>query len=161
MMKAIVHFAQIACIATGLNFAAEQPAYAAIISHAWAPPSLKGATTGVAYLTITSAEADRIVSAFSPVAKATELHTHEEKNGILRMRKLSDVRLKPGEPVIFQPGGLHIMLIGLKEPLKNGDSFPLSLRFASGVEETIEVAVNRDLLLRHLQSRGKHGVFTP
>lgn len=157
MKKAIAQFAQIACIA-GL---AAEPAYAVIVSHAWAPPSLKGATTGVAYLTITSPEADQVIAASSPVAKAVELHTHQEEGGILRMRKLSKVPLKANHPLVFQPGGLHIMLIGLRESLKEGERFPLSLRFGSGAEETVEVVVSRDLLLRHLQSRGKAGMFAP
>ena len=53
-------------------------------------------------------------------------------DGVMKMREVEGLELKPGDMITFAPGGYHIMLIGLKAPLKVGDSFPLTLTFQVG-----------------------------
>jgi len=84
---------------------------------------------GVAYFTLTSSSDDTLTSVASDCCRAVELHTSTMDGGVMRMRKLESVPLKKGEAVAFAPGGLHVMLIGLKKPLKPGDVVPISFGF--------------------------------
>lgn len=114
-----------------------------VIDHPWARASIGKAKAGAAYLTITNGggEADRLISAETPAAKRAELHTHVMKDGVMKMRRLEAVEVAPGEPTVFQPGGLHVMLMGLKAPLTEGETFPLTLNFekAGAVEITVKI----------------------
>jgi hypothetical protein len=110
----------------------------------WARASAPLARTGAAYLTLTNSgrTADRLIGGSTPVAEAFELHETSMAGGVMRMRALPDgVAVLPGQPVRFAPGGMHIMLMGLKQPLKAGDTFPATLRFerAGAVKVTFKV----------------------
>jgi copper(I)-binding protein len=113
------------------------------IIEPWARATAGAATAGAAYMTLnnTGATADRLIEASSPVAARTEMHTHIIEGDIMRMRAVESVDLPPGETVEFQPGGLHVMLIGLKAALQEGESFPLTLNFAEAGATTMEVKV--------------------
>ena len=101
------------------------------------------APNGAAYLRIENAgnAADRIVSASSPIAKRVELHAHETDGGVMKMRHVHSVEVPARGAVSFEPGRMHVMLIGLKEPLVAGRSFPLTLGFqnAGEIEVTVEI----------------------
>lgn len=111
--------------------------------HAWARASTGAHKTGAAYLTIVNHgdAPDRLVAASAPVAERAELHAHLHEDGVMRMRRVEGIEVNPGEPTVLAPGGLHVMLIGLRQPLKPGDHFPLMLRFEKAGEITVEVAV--------------------
>jgi periplasmic copper chaperone A len=113
------------------------------IAAPWARATAGTATVGAAYMTLnnTGATADRLIEASSPVAAKTEMHTHIIEGDIMRMRPVDGVDLPPGESVEFQPGGLHVMLIGLTGPLQEAESFPLTLSFAEAGTTTVEVEV--------------------
>lgn len=114
-------------------------------SGVWAPPSLAGTHNGVAYMTLTNhgTAADRLLSVSTPVAEMAQLHLDELKNGIMSMRMAGPVDLAPGATVTLKQGGLHLMLMGLKQPLKLGDRFPVTLSFEHGKPLTIDVPVAR------------------
>ena len=84
-----------------------------------------------------------LVKAYSDVAKTVELHTHVHDNGVMRMRPVEKIPLQKGEEVRLQPGGYHIMLIGLKRPLKPGDNVEIELRFSDGSKQKISAPVRR------------------
>ncbi len=63
----------------------------------------------------------------SPAAASAELHSMSVEEGVMRMRPVARIELPPGKAVKLAPGGLHIMLIGVKQPLKPGDKVPLTL----------------------------------
>jgi periplasmic copper chaperone A len=109
----------------------------------WARATAGMATVGAAYMTLenTGATDDRLIEATSPVAAKTELHTHIVDGDIMRMRAVESMELPAGETVELQPGGLHIMLIGLSAPLQMGEHFPLTLTFAEAGAITIDVEV--------------------
>ena len=121
------------------------PAFAAdvTISSPWARASAPGAANGACYLEIanTGKEPDRLVSAASPAAAKVELHTHLMDNGVMKMRPVEGFEVAPGEPAVLRPGGNHIMLMGLKEQLKPGAKFPVTLTFAKAGAVTVEVPV--------------------
>ena len=99
--------------------------------------------TGAGYLTIRNAgtQPDRLVSAASPVARKVELHTHMRDGEVMRMRPMAGIPVPPGETVTLQPGGLHVMLMGLTEPLRQGSEVPLTLRFERAGEVQVMLQV--------------------
>lgn len=101
------------------------------------------AQAGVAFMTLKnmSARDDVLVAASSPVATSAELHTHIMEGDIMRMREVPSVDVPAGGSVSMQPGGLHVMLMGLKQPLRQGEVFSLTLTFANAGPITVEVPV--------------------
>ncbi len=82
-----------------------------------------------------------LVAAKSQVAKNVELHTHIHDNGVMRMRQINEISLPVGEAIMLQPGGMHIMLIGLTQNLSAGENIKLSLEFSDGSKQALEVPV--------------------
>jgi periplasmic copper chaperone A len=113
------------------------------VSNAWARATPGKAETGAAYLTIQSPTADRLLSASSPVAKKTELHTMSMEGMVMKMRPLAGLDIPAGQTVTLKPGGEHIMLEGLNAPLREGQSFPLTLTFEKAGSRTITVAIEK------------------
>jgi periplasmic copper chaperone A len=111
------------------------------VTNAWARATPGGAATGAAYLTIVSPVADRLVGVSSPVAKNAQLHTMTMQGGIMKMRPTAGINLPAGKAVTLQPGGMHIMLVGLTAPLKEGQSFPLMLSFKKAGLKEVTVAI--------------------
>ncbi|MDR3535838.1 MAG: copper chaperone PCu(A)C [Acetobacteraceae bacterium] len=108
----------------------------------WARPSMGAANSSAAYFTITDTGApDRLVGVSTPAAAMAELHESIDDHGVMRMRGVAGVVLEQGKPVSFAPGGYHVMLMGLTQPLKPGDSFPLTLRFEHAAPLTVTVTV--------------------
>lgn len=86
--------------------------------------------------------ADKLVSASSPRAQKAELHTHVDDNGVMRMRAVAGgIAVPAGSTVKFAPGGLHVMLMGLKTPFKTGEKYPLTLNFEKAGPVKVEVVV--------------------
>ncbi len=81
---------------------------------------------------------DRLLAAASPAAERIELHEHRHAGGVMSMAQLPAVELPPAETVQLRPGGIHLMLLGLKHPLRPGDRLPLTLTFEQGGEVTVE-----------------------
>jgi periplasmic copper chaperone A len=138
------------CMLRSLVLAAPAVAFAqqdAIrIENAWSRAAMQGGT-GVVYLTITDNGApDRLTSIAAPVATKAELHESFAEQGVAKMREVSALPVVPGKPVTLAPGGYHIMLMGLKQALKEGDSFPVTLSFEHSGQLTTTVTV-----------RGMHG----
>jgi periplasmic copper chaperone A len=111
------------------------------VENAWARATPGKSQIGAAYVTIQSPTPDRLVVASTRVAKEAQLHTMEMSGMVMKMRPISDVDIPADKPVTLGPGGMHIMLMGLKEPLKAGQSFPLTLNFAKAGTRTVDVAV--------------------
>lgn len=119
------------------------PAFAApiIVDHVWSRAAMAG-RTGVAYLTITATgTADTLVGISSPIASKAELHESYDDHGVMKMRAVGPLIVAPGKPIVLQPGGYHIMLIDLAHALKEGDSFPITLRFAKAGTVTVTARV--------------------
>ncbi len=132
-----------ALVLTGPALAHDVKLGALEIQHPWARATAPSAPTGAVYLALgnDSQQADRLVSAASPVAGKVELHTHLMDNGTAMMREVKAIDLPSEGSVTLAPGGLHIMLIGLKEPLVKGKTFPLTLTFETAGSVTVEVAI--------------------
>jgi copper(I)-binding protein len=111
------------------------------IGHPYARSTLAGQSTGGAYLTLTNkGPSDRLLSIDANVSESVELHSMAMEGDVMRMRQVDTVDLPAGKTVELKPGGLHVMLLGLKAPLKAGDTFPMTLKFEKSGE--IAVVVN-------------------
>ncbi len=88
-----------------------------------------------------SSEDRLLVSAHSNISKAVELHTHKKEGGMMRMRRVDSIAIKAGSKTVLQPGGLHIMFIGLKHGLKAGEEVELQLVFDNGSKIELKVPV--------------------
>jgi periplasmic copper chaperone A len=113
------------------------------VNKAWAGATPGKAENGAAYVTITSPTADRLLSASTPVAKKAELHTMSMQGMVMKMRPISGVDIPAGQPVSLKPGGEHIMLLGLNQPLREGQSFPLTLDFEKAGPRMVTVTVGK------------------
>ncbi|MGA8754959.1 MAG: copper chaperone PCu(A)C [Stellaceae bacterium] len=113
------------------------------VDNAWARATPGKSDIGAAYVTIHSPTDDRLVAASTPVAKKAELHTMEMSGMVMKMRPISSIDIPAGQSVSLAPGGMHIMLMGLKQPLKAGQSFPLTLTFVKAGTRTVNVAVEK------------------
>ncbi|MDB5962939.1 MAG: copper chaperone PCu(A)C [Massilia sp.] len=94
-----------------------------VVSDAWVRATVPAQKTGGAYLTLRSPDAARVVKASSAAADSIEIHTMQMNGTVMSMREVAAIDLPAGQPV----DNFHIMLIGLKRPLKEGDKVPLSL----------------------------------
>ena len=130
----------------GAAFAHGASVGAVEITHPFATPSLPGATTGAAYfatLENKGASPDQLVRAATPVAASVEMHTMSiDAQGVMRMREVDAIALAPHTAIRMRPGaGFHLMLVGLKQPLKEGDTFPMALQFERAGKVDVEVVV--------------------
>ncbi|WP_417581481.1 copper chaperone PCu(A)C [Nitrincola sp.] len=89
-----------------------------------------------------------VITAQSSVSEVAELHTHTDVDGVMQMRQVESIALPAGETTELKPGGLHIMLIGLKQPLADGDQIDLTLTFSDGS------ATELTLPVRHVMPMG-------
>lgn len=140
-MKISSTVAAILWLALAGGMAPAQTAGSPQVTDAWARATPAKAANGAAYLTIESATPDRLTGASTPVAGRAELHQMTMQGNVMRMRQIAGIDLPAGQPVTLKPGGLHFMLLGLKQPLKKGDKFPLTLDFAKAGARTVEVSV--------------------
>lgn len=85
----------------------------------------------------------KMVKAESAVANVTELHTHVHEGGMMKMRPVKDIEIKARSETALQPGGLHVMLIDLKQPLQEGDNVTFKLTFEDNSSKEIAAPVRR------------------
>lgn len=97
------------------------------VSAAWARATAPGQDSAMVDLTITSKQAASLVGIASPAAGSVELHSMTHENGMMKMREVKSIELPAGKSVDLGQSGYHLMLNGLKAPLKAGENVPLTL----------------------------------
>lgn len=105
-----------------------------------------GQTNSAAFMTLHNhaATAQTLVAAASPAAKVVELHQHINEDGMMKMRRIEGgIEIKSHDMTVLQPGGLHVMLIGLTQKLTPGDSIPITLQFADNSKKEIKAEVRK------------------
>ena len=114
-----------------------------VVTQAWMRASIGKVTATAAYATIEnhSGKDDRLLSVSTPAAGSAELHEKIDDKGIMKMRPVTALTVAQGKTVELNPGGMHIMVTGLKDPLKAGDKVPLVLRFENAGEITVQADV--------------------
>lgn len=99
-------------------------------------------TTGAFMIIKNNGAADRkLLGVDSPIAKTVELHRHINDNGVMKMRQVGEIDVKARGEAILKPGGYHVMLIDLKQALKEGETIPMTLTFDDGSTKKIDVPV--------------------
>lgn len=145
----LLRYARVALCAAALfgaggGLAAQGAGTAALeVRMPWTRASAGMARTAAVYLTIVNhgQSADRLVAAASPVARTAAVHRHIMEGNIMRMRPVHGLEIAPGGTTVLEPGGLHVMLMGLRGPLTEGERFPLTLTFERAGDIQVEVAV--------------------
>jgi len=112
-----------------------------VVTKIWTRDTAGRATTAAVFMTIESRRADRLVSASADVANQTDLMTMESANGAMSMRYVQGIELPRATAVRLDPSGLHVWLEGLRQPLRAGATFPMTLTFQKAGKRTVEVKV--------------------
>lgn len=113
------------------------------VTQVWSRAMPPSAPTGAVYFTLRNPgdKADRLIDVRTPRAEKAELHTHVHEGEVMRMQRIDAVDVPAGGEVEFKPGGHHVMLFKLSEPLVAGEQFPLTLIFENAGEVDIEVSI--------------------
>jgi copper(I)-binding protein len=113
------------------------------VDHVWSRAAMAG-HEGAVFLTITdTGTPDTLTGITTPVSAKADLHETINDHGVMKMRPVASLTIEPGKPVTLAPGGYHIMLMGLKQALKQGDSFPVTLDFANAGQVTVTAMVEK------------------
>ncbi len=165
MKKSVSTFAKAAAMAafllTGL---AATPSLAdghgkVMAKDAWARARTAPAKVAGAFMTLhnMTKQDDRLVGAKSSISARTEVHTHEMKDGVMKMIHVKEgIELKAGQMVEMKPGGYHIMFMGLKEQLSEGKEFPVTLVFEKAGDVNVTVSVKKAGAMKHGHGSMKH-----
>jgi len=115
------------------------------ITNAWSRTTPPGVTVGVAYFTLKNdtGKPDRLLKISSPVASKLQVHRTEILDGIARMREVAVLHVDAGQTLEFAPNGMHVMLMGLKNPLVEGQTFDIEMLFEVAGPRTVEVAIRK------------------
>src|SRR5579863_5242220 len=115
------------------------------VEHAWARATPRGAATAAAYVTLVNhgADDDRLLSVTSPLAERIQFDSEMNDNGVMKMAQLTTVEIRPGATVVFKPGAMHMMLVGLKRQVKEGETVPLTLTFEKAGAIDVDARVGK------------------
>ncbi|HEY7609701.1 MAG TPA: copper chaperone PCu(A)C [Alphaproteobacteria bacterium] len=132
-----------ACVFAAPALAHEYKQGAIVIEHPWTRAT--PVKVGGAYMKLrnTGTAPDRLVKVTAPAAEKVEVHETKVEGGMAMMRPVGPVALAPGATVEFKPGGLHVMLMGLAKPLKEGDRLKLVLTFEKAGTIEVEAVVEK------------------
>ena len=114
------------------------------ISAPWARATPKGASVGGGYMKITNTGTapDRLVGGSTDICRRFEVHEMKMEGGVMKMRPLADgIEIKPGQTVTLDPSGYHVMFVGLKDQLKQGDRFKATLQFAQAGKVDVDFII--------------------
>lgn len=116
------------------------------VSGQWARTSPMATDMGAAYMTIEARALDELIGASvdMSVAMMTEVHETITENGASKMQEVERIEVTPDSPIEMKPGGYHVMLMGLTEPLVTGDTISVTLKFSKAGEVTVDVPVRED-----------------
>jgi copper(I)-binding protein len=131
------------CAAPSLSFAQDAKVGNIAINGAYTRATVAGQAAAGGYMKITSSgAADQLISASSPVSAEVQLHTMKMDGNVMQMREVKQIEVPANGAVDLKPGGLHLMFMNIKAPLKAGDMVPVKLRFAKAGEVEVKMPVN-------------------
>jgi len=131
----------LACAAAHAQVSVDKP---------WVRTTVPQQTTTGAFMTITSAQGGKLVAASSPIASSVEVHEMKMDGDTMKMRPVDTLPLPAGKPVELKAGAYHMMLLGLKAPVKFGDVVPIRLVIedAKGKRQTVDVKATAKLVMQ-------------
>jgi periplasmic copper chaperone A len=127
-MKRLSAMAAIALSSATLVFA-QSPAAQVSVKDPWVRGTVAGQGATGAFMQLSSPSDTALVGASTPVAKIVEIHEMKVEGGVMKMSAVDKLALPAGKPVDLKPGGYHVMLMALREPLKEGQTVPITLTF--------------------------------
>jgi len=129
-------------LATLLLMLAPAAPAAVSITNAWSRATPPATTVGVIYAELVADATDELIAIEADaVAQRVEVHVSSNDGGTMKMRPLTSLALPAGQQVRFQPGGMHVMLIGLRKPLLAGATIPVTFKFRSAASVRIEAKI--------------------
>jgi copper(I)-binding protein len=139
LLSACIAFA----LATTVAFAADFQLKSLDIKQPFARATPPGAKAAGVFMTIENKgkDADRLVSASSPAAGMAQIHEMKMDGGVMQMREINGLEIKPGATVELKPGGYHVMLMDLKQPLRQGDTVALTLKFEKAGSVDVKASI--------------------
>lgn len=116
------------------------------VTNAWSRTTPPGVTVGVAYFSLKNdaGKSDRLLKITSPVASKVQVHRTEILDGIARMREVAVLHVDAGQALEFAPNGMHVMLMGLKQPLVEGKTFEIEMLFEVAGPRTVKVVIRKE-----------------
>lgn len=115
------------------------------VEGAWTRASAPGQEQAMVYMSISSVQNATIVGASSKASKTTEMHHMEHKNGMMRMYEVKTISLPANERMNMNLHGYHLVLAGLKAPLKAGETVPLTLDIEMADKRMVKVEVQAEI----------------
>ena len=151
MTKISVLFA--ALIATSA-FAQDAKVGTITIGHPWARATPGAVKNSAAFMVFDNkGTADKLIGIAGDIAKDIQIHSMITEAGIMKMREIKSLDIPANGKVELKPGGFHVMLIGLKDGLKEGATFPLKLKFEKAGEVTVKVTAEKPGVHDHAQHK--------
>lgn len=125
----------------GLTLAAPALADSVKVEHAWVRATAPGQQVAGGFMNLTADADMALIGGDSPISNSLELHFMRMENGVMEMRQMKEITLPKGKAVSLEPGGLHVMFIGLKGQVREGQKVPMTLivRGADGKEQKLAV----------------------
>jgi copper(I)-binding protein len=114
-------------------------------SGGWIRATAPGQDQAGADLSITSKQSATLIGASSPACKVVQLHTMTMEGGMMRMREVKSIELPAGKQVNLRESGYHLMLIGLKAPLKEGETVPFTLSIRLGKHDVVKIKASAEV----------------
>jgi len=141
---ALIIAALCAALATSPTLAHDYTVGSLKIGHPWARATPKGASIGGGYMKITNTgtASDRLIGGSTDISRSFEVHEMTMDSGVMRMRPVAGgLEIKPGQTVTLDPSGYHVMFVGLKDQLKQGDRFKATLQFAQAGKVDVDFII--------------------
>jgi hypothetical protein len=111
------------------------------VQDVWARDSVGSLANAAVFMKINSNEPDRLIGASTPIADKVDLMTMSGGSSAMQMQYLDAIDVPPDRPVSLNPSGLHVWLSDLKQPLRAGETFPLTLRFEAAGQRQVTVTI--------------------
>lgn len=141
--RSLIMSAAFICAVPSLSFAQDAKAGDIAINGAYTRATVPGQVAAGGFMKITSSgAADQLISATSPVSNDVQLHTMKMDGNVMQMREVKQIDVPANGVVDLKPGGLHLMFMNIKTPLKAGDLLPVKLKFAKAGEIEVKMPVN-------------------
>jgi len=146
-------------LASLLSLAAVSTAHAQVaVKNPWVRATVPAQTTTGAFMQLNATKGARLVAASSPVAGMVEIHEMAMDGNVMKMRAIPGLELPAGKTVELKPGGYHVMLMGLKHQVKEGETVPVTLVVENkdGKRENVEVKASVRALSGEISNKHMH-----
>ncbi|MDH4286184.1 MAG: copper chaperone PCu(A)C [Gallionella sp.] len=141
----MIKFYRFACLAAASLLSYSVYADDIKVEGAWARASAPGQKEAMVYMSVTSKQNATIVGGSSKASKAVEMHNMEHKGGMMKMYEVKSISLPSNERLEMQLHGYHLVLSGLKAPLKAGATVPLTLDVEMANKRIVKVEVKAEV----------------